>query len=436
MAPTIDEYLLDNPVISPQVSAGIKDSASIDLLFSEKVDYSISIKDSGGAVVRSWSGTATNPYAKIWEGKDTGGSYVADGTYTIEIEITDAAKNSITDTSRTIIVDNDPLTLDPVGNKNIDENETLTFSASASNAEGDPVSFSLTDAPVGASIDSSSGVFSWTPTEAQGPESYILNVNAASGDLSKSEEITITVNEVNTDPVANAQSVSTDEDADLIITLTADDSDIPANTLTYSIVDDPSYGTVSLAGDKATYTPESNYNGADSFTFKVNDGMVDSAPATISITVDPVNDDPIAINDTASVKEDETLTISKLGLLSNDSDVDGDLLTLTNVSNPVHGNVAIDGDNVTFTPDVDYFGPASFDYTISDGSLTDTATVVVTVNSVNDAPVANDGSASTVEDTPVTINLSASDIDGDPLTYLIVDGPANGALGAIAGNRV
>ena len=97
---------------------------------------------------------------------------------------------------------------------------------------------------------------------------------------------------------------------------------------------------------------------------------------------------------------------------------------------------SIDGDNVIFTPTANYSGPASFDYTITDGELTDTTTVSVTINPVNDAPVADDGVASTVEETPVIIDLSANDVDGDPLTYLIVDGPANGSLGTVSGNQV
>jgi len=434
--PGIDSYSLDNPVISPQVSAGIKDTASIDLWFTEEVDYLISIKD-GGVVVRSWSGSATNPWAKIWDGKDTGGSYVADGTYTIEIIITDDADNSITDTSKTIIVDNDPLTLDPIGDKSINENEALTFTASASNDEGDPVGFSLTGAPVGAAIDPVTGGFSWTPTEAQGPGSYALNVNTVSGDLSKSEEIIITVNEVNQAPVALDDSVTTNEDTPVTIILSATDADLPAQILTYSIVDGTTNGVLGLVNvDQVTYTPNGDYNGEDSFTFKANDGIDDSNTATISITVDAINDAPVAVADVASVDEDAVLTVAKATLISNDQDIDGDSLTLSSVFNPVNGTVEIVVDDVVFIPTANYFGLASFDYTVFDGSLTDTTTVAVTVDPVNDAPVADDGVASTVEEAPVTIDLVANDIDDDPLTYLIVDGPANGSLGAVSGNQV
>ena len=327
-----------------------------------------------------------------------------------------AADSNVATVTVTISEVNDPPVLGSIGDKTVDELTLLTFTATATDPDSS-LSYSLTNAPVGAAIDETSGVFTFTPTEDQGPGNYPLTVTVSDGNSADSEEITITVNEVNTDPAAKAQSVLTDEDTDLIITLAADDPDIPANILTYSIVDDPLHGTVSLAGDEATYTPESNYNGADSFTFKVNDGMVDSAPATISITVDPVNDDPIAINDTASVNEDAVLTITKSSLISNDQDIDGDALTLISASNPINGTVSIETDEVVFTPTANYFGSASFDYTISDGSLTDTATVSITVDPVNDDPIialmSPNGGQVFAGGSQQEITWTASDIDTD-----------------------
>ncbi len=426
--PTIDDYILDNPVISPQVSPGIKDFSTIDLLFSEKVNYSIKIKDDGGTVVESWFGTATNPYSKTWDGKDTLENYVADGIYTIEVVFTDKADNSTTDTSKTITINNNPLTLNPIENKNVDEETELIFTAEAFNDEASII-FALSGAPAGALIDSLTGAFSWTPTEVQGPWIYNFSINATSGDLSKSEEISVTVNEVNSNPQAFNDSILIKEDNSETIILSATDSDLPPNNLTYSIVDNPAHGSVSLSGNEATYTPETNFNGIDSFTYKANDGTANSNIATILITIDPVNDAPVAGDDTASVDEDKTFTISKDDLLANDLDVDeGDLISFVDVINPINGTVVTSEFNVEFTPDANFNGPASFEYTISDGTLEDTATVSITVNPVNDAPVANDGSATTNEDTPVTISLSGSDVDGDSLIYSIASNPSHGSV--------
>jgi VCBS repeat-containing protein len=344
--------------------------------------------------------------------------------------------SNIATVSITVTPVNDPPVLASIGNKTVDELTNLTFIVTATDPDS-TVTYSLTGAPIGAVIGSSDGVFSFTPTEAQGPGIYTVTVNATDGTSTDSETITITVNEVNDAPVANDISVSTAEDTAKTITLNATDSDIPANTLTYSIVSGVGNGVLgTISGNQLTYMPDANYNGKDSFIYKANDGTVDSNPATVTITVSPVNDTPVANSDAASVDEDTSLTIAKSALLANDTDLDGDSLSLTSVSNPIHGSVVIDGNNIVFTPTANYNGSASFDYIISDGYLTDTATVNITVVPVNDAPVANDSTVLASQDTLVTINLSASDIDGDPLTYSIETGVSNGVLGDIFSNQV
>lgn len=358
------------------------------------------------------------------------------GSDSFTYKVNDGAVDSSTATVSIIIGGvNDPPVLDPIGNKTVNELETLAFMVIASDPDSS-LTYSLAGAPMGAVINSDTGAFSFTPAETQGPSQYTFTVSVTDGIATDSEEITVTVNEINVAPIAQGGSFSTQEDTAKVVTLVATDFDIPVNTLTYSIVDSPSNGTADLVENEVTYTPNINYHGSDSFTFKTNDGVLDSNVATVTIAVNPVNDDPEAVADTASVDEDDTLTLAKWDLVGNDEDVDGDTLSLISVSNPVSGSVFIDGDNVVFTPTTNYNGSASFDYTVSDGALTDTATVSITVNPVNDAPVADDGSTSTSEDTLVTIDLSGSDIDGDTLTYLIVDNPANGVLGSVTGNQV
>jgi VCBS repeat-containing protein len=248
-------------------------------------------------------------------------------------------------------------------------------------------------------------------------------------------------------PTADSQSVSTNEDTPKTITLTGSDAD--GDSLTFSIVGSgPTHGALGSIGTvtctstapktcsaNVTYSPDANYNGADSFQFKVNDGKVDSDPATVSITVNAVNDAPVATNDAYSTDEDTTLTVAAPGVLGNDSDVDGDSLTAGLVTGPSQGTVALNTNgSFSYTPHANYHGPDSFTYRASDGTASsNTATVSLTVRSVNDAPVARDDTYATDEDTPLIVAAPGvlgndSDADGDTLTAASVSDPSHGTL--------
>src|SRR5262249_1745453 len=131
-----------------------------------------------------------------------------------------------------------------------------------------------------------------------------------------------------------------------------------------------------------------------------------------------------------------TLNVGAPGVLGNDTDADGDALTAAVVLNPVHGNLSLSTNGgFTYTPTNNYTGPDSFTYRASDGQSTSgVATVSLTINNSNNVPVANSQSVSTPEDTPKAIVLTGTDLDGDPLTFIIVNGPTNGALSLINTN--
>jgi len=184
----------------------------------------------------------------------------------------------------------------------------------------------------------------------------------------------------NEPPVAYGQSVTTDEDTSVSITLSA--TDVDGDSLTYSIVDIPSNGTVALLDNMATYTPATNYNGADSFTFKANDGTVDSNTATVSITVTPVNDAPVASDQSTATPEDILVDVTLSA-----TDVDGDSLTYSIVDIPSNGTVALSGNLTTYTPDENYNGADSFTFKANDGTVdSNTATVHITVIKENNLP--------------------------------------------------
>ena len=149
-------------------------------------------------------------------------------------------------------------------------------------------------------------------------------------DTSSPQQFTISVTSVNDAPVAVNDTYSIAEDTTLLVGpsgILANDSDVDVDSLSVTLVTGPSHGSLVLNADGSfTYTPSLNYNGTDSFTYVANDGVLDSAVTTVSILVDPVNNAPVAVNDTYSIAEDTTLVIGPPGLLSNDTDVDGDSL--------------------------------------------------------------------------------------------------------------
>jgi len=257
---------------------------------------------------------------------------------------------------------------------------------------------------------------------------YSITATGLGGTATTSTTVTI----ANSEPVANDQTVTLNEDETVSITLTA--SDANGDALTFEIVSNPSHGTLTGSAPNLTYTPSPNYNGSDSFTFKANDGSLDSNTATITMSIQPVNDIPIAVDDTVTTNEDTAITV--IAVLANDTDPDGDTLNISDFTQPSHGTAGSNGDGtLTYTPNADFNGTDSFTYTVSDGNGgIDTATVNITINPVNDAPVANDQTVTLNEDETASITLTASDVDGDALTYQIVSNPTNGALTGSAPN--
>ncbi|HHJ3201904.1 TPA: tandem-95 repeat protein [Vibrio parahaemolyticus] len=176
----------------------------------------------------------------------------------------------------------------------------------------------------------------------------------------------------------------------------------------------PANGTVSVNPDgSVTYTPNDNYHGTDSFTYIVTSGGV-SESAIVEVNVTPANDAPVAKDDIATTQEDTAVTID---VLPNDTDVDGDKLSIESVSVPKEqGTVEVVDGKLVFTPAENFNGDAEITYTVTDGALTDQATVKVTVNAVNDTPVveSNIADQTLAEDfTPYTIDLNTafSDVD-------------------------
>jgi uncharacterized repeat protein (TIGR01451 family) len=182
---------------------------------------------------------------------------------------------------------------------------------------------------------------------------------------------------VNQPPVANGQNVATAEDAALAVVLSGSDPD--GDSLTFQTT--PAHGTLSGSAPNLTYTPAPNFNGTDAFSFTVSDGSLTSSAATVSITVNPVNDAPDVVNDVATAPHSSFVNIS---VLANDTDIDGDSLSIASVTQPGNGRATIGADGtILYTPAPGFRGVDTFTYTASDGAGgTDVATVAVTVKQI------------------------------------------------------
>ena len=203
-------------------------------------------------------------------------------------------------------------------------------------------------------------------------------------------------------------------------------------------MEEPENGTLTINPDGTfTYTPDPNFEGVDDFQYEICDDNIPAAcdTATVTITVGPVNDAPIAMDDPFTTTEDTPVTGD---LLPNDTDPDADdlVVSTTPEEEPENGTVTINPDGTfTYTPDPNFEGTDDFQYEICDDNIPaacDTATVTITVGPVNDAPIAMDDPFTTTEDTPVTGDLLPNDTDpdGDDLVVSTtpVEEPENGTV--------
>ena len=365
----------------------------------------------------SFSYTPTADYS----GVDSFSYQVSDGTATSNTALVTIAVTAINDAP---IAVNDSYTTDedtPLAG-NVLANDT--------DAEGDSLSATLVAGPThGTLVLTSDGTFTYTPdADYTGTDSFTYTAGDAA--LTDSALVTVSISSVNDVPVATGDSFTTDEDTPVSGNVLTNDVDVEGDSLTATLVDGPTHGNLVLNADGTfTYTPDADYHGTDSFTYPATDGTATSAVSTVSIAVDPVNDTPVATNDSVTTNEDTQLTGN---VLTNDTDADGNTLTATLVTGPSHGALTLNADGTfTYTPTANYNGTDSFTYTATDGTATSTATTVtVTVNAVNDVPVAVNNSFTTDEDTQLTGNVltNDTDADGNTLTATLVTGPTRGTL--------
>ena len=273
---------------------------------------------------------------------------------------------------------------------------------------------------------------------------YTMNESDHGGDGLGADAIgvvTVTVTPVNDAPTAADDAATTDEDTPIDIAVLANDEDVDGDVLTPIIVTQPINGTATPNPDGTIkYTPHENFNGTDTFEYQVSDGTTTSNVVTVTVTVNPVDDAPVAVADSYNAIEDTPLVVPAAeGVLENDYDIEGSSLTAILVTDATKGSVTLNSDgSFTYTPNQDANGIDTFTYKVNDGAL-DSAPVTVTINiaPVNDAPVANDDpSYTTNEDVPLVITTRANGVLGNDedvetqstLTAVLVSGPSNGQL--------
>ena len=365
------------------------------------------------------------------------------GSYPFTVKVCDDAAPALCDQETITVTVNEVNTapgLDPIGDKSVDELVALAFNATASDADlpANTLAFSLVDAPEGAAI-TAGGAFSWAPTEAQGPGTYPFTVKVcddATPALCDQETITVTVNEVNLAPTANSQSVTTNEDTTLGITLTGTDADLPANVLTYAVVTGPTNGALSGSAPDLTYTPNADFHGADSFTFTVNDGTTDSAAATVSITVGDANDAPVL----APVAGGTYAELSAIDFSASATDPDGDALSFSLVNAPAGAVIDPGTGAFSWTP-TEAQGPGSYPFTVKvcddgDPELCDEVEITITVTEVNVAPVLaaiGDKTANEMSSLAFTAAATDADLPANSLTFSLEGAPTGATINPATG---
>lgn len=257
-------------------------------------------------------------------------------------------------------------------------------------------------------------------------------------DTSADVQIDVTVVPVADAPVAVDDAVTTNEDTPLAIAYLANDTDVDSVLSNIVAMSEPAHGIAHISG----YEPDPDWNGIETFTYTVTDSDGNQDTATVTVTVLPVNDAPVADDDTVAVIEDQSTPVA---VLVGDTDVDGDALNVIGASDGTIGTVTIDGDGlgVRYLPDLNVSGSDSFSYTVSDGAGgTATATVTVTIASANDPPDAvDDGNPTPLAVDqgmgPTSLALIANDSSapdtGETLTIVGVTQPAYGVAAIVSG---
>lgn len=247
----------------------------------------------------------------------------------------------------------------------------------------------------------------------------------------------------NTDPVANNDSFTVDQDSVATnFTVLGNDTDTDNDTLSITSISNISNGgTATVNGTSINYQPAAGFSGTETFTYAISDGNggTDSATVTVTVTAPNANTAPVANDDNFTIVQDSAAT--SFTVLGNDTDADSDTLSITGVSNISNGGTAtVNGTNISYQPAAGFSGTETFTYDISDGNGgTDSATVTVTVTVANNAPVANNDSFTVTQNsgsTSFAVLGNDTDADSDTLSITGISNISRGGTVTISGTNI
>ncbi|MBS1542731.1 MAG: tandem-95 repeat protein [Bacteroidetes bacterium] len=444
----------DTPVTLPNITANDTDvDGTIDITTVDLNPLSVGIQTSFADAKGSWT---VNASAQVTYTPALNYNGIASISYTVNDNL-GAVSNSATITVTVLSVNDPPVAVNDAATTNEDTPVTLNVVANDTDVDGtvDPASVDLDTGTAGIQSSFTNASGSWS-VNASGVVTYnptlnfngsaVLNytVNDNNGATSNVASITITVTQVNDPPVANPDSGTTNEDTPVTLpNVTVNDTDVDGtidittvdlNPLSAGIQtnfsDAKGSWTVNATG-QVTYTPALNFNGIASISYTVNDNSgATSNSTTITITVNSVNDPPVANDDSGLGFKDTPKTLSNV--TANDTDVDGTVVASTVDLDPstagqqttfpnANGTWSVNAQgDVTFTPNAGFVGTVTVQYTVQDnnGAVSNQATITITIQNITVGgdipPVANNDTGSTNEDTPVTLpNITSNDTDAD-----------------------
>ncbi len=416
----IDQYqMIENEVLTVPVGTGVLQNDSDPE--NDALTANLISTTSNGLVQLSADGSFTYTPDADFVGSDSFVYRASDGDLvSANITVTiDVASSNVA-----------PVAVDDSGsNFTTNEDTVLTTVASVldndTDADGDTLTANLLSAPATGSVTlNSDGTFTYTPA-ADTNGDVTFTYEATDGDLnSNAATVTITINPVNDAPVASDDTLASAVDEDAVDAnfnlseLLANDTDVEGTQLTLQSFTQPANGTLTENAGVFTYNPNSNFNGADTFTYIVTDGDLNSNAATVTINVNAINDAPVAGDDTLASAVDEDAVDANFNLselLANDTDVEGTQLTLQSFTQPANGTLSESTGVFTYNPNSNFNGADTFTYIVTDGDLdSNAATVTINVNAINDAPVANEDTVGPVDfETPLIISIADDLLDND-----------------------
>ena len=351
----------------------------------------------------------------------------------VDVVISDPDSNavSVSTSNATILVDTAP-TLGSIGSQTVVETSALSFTVSGSDVDGDSLIYSATGLPEGASLDTATGVFSWTPSVGQAG-TYTMSFTVTDGYLNDSETATITVASLNNAPVMGSiGSQAVEEVSTLSFTVSGSDAD--GDSLTYSAADMPGGASLDTTTGVFSWTPAEGQAGTYTVSFTVTDGAL-SDTESATIVVSELNHAPVM----GSISSQSVVEASALSFTVSGSDVDGDNLVYSATDMPEGASFDTATGVFGWIPSVGQAGTYTVYFTVTDGEFSDTESATIVVSELNHAPVINtlvpsDGSTYN-EAESINIEASASDEDGDALSYIIkIDGVTISTLSSYVWN--